>query len=230
MEEFKQKHHDLMAEIKRDLDQKGAISSESAAKAISVTRSQIEKMATLDGKEDKTMRALAEVLAERQEETAPYAALVKHIETARPMDMSTVKDKADLATRRKLGEELLRLNGEMMTLTNSTGPRLREKLKQYGETGRRGEELVMGFMKGEARSISLLLRVRKSDETLAKSLIAATILMETEWGKWKAQDGTIVFEDGTATKRYSDLVDAIEKASDEQAAAQRELFELQQRK
>src|SRR6266446_10624304 len=80
IEEFNQTRRDVGAEMKRDLDQNGAVSADTAAKAIDKMRSQIDTMVTAGGKEDKTMKAVSEVMAELQAKAAPYIAFVKRIE------------------------------------------------------------------------------------------------------------------------------------------------------
>ena len=69
---------------------------------------QFDKMAAAG--ENQTMKAASEVMTELQAKAAPYIALIKRIEAEAPLDMSTLKDKSDLAARRELGREMLRMN------------------------------------------------------------------------------------------------------------------------
>ena len=230
MEELEKSRRELGSEMQQELEKNGTISTESATKAMDKMRGQLDKITAQGGSNNREMKAATAVLAEVQKKTVPYMELIKRIETDNPMDMSTVKDKADLAERRKFGQEMLRLNGDILSFLDSVEPLLREKLTQTGAAGGSTEEFVKGFMKGFGKSATIQRKIRKTDDTIAKSLIAVTNLMEEEWGKWKAVNGKISFDNDAKAKRFNELMDDTVKASDEQTAAQREFLELQQRK
>ena len=122
------------------------------------------------------------------------------------------------------------MSQDLLSFMGTVESRLREKLKQTGASGSSSEEFVTGFMKGFSKSASIQRRIRMTDATMAKALIAMTDLVEAQWGKWKVENAKMVFNDPAAAKRYTELVGEIMKAADEQSVAQRELIELQQRK
>ena len=229
MEEFTAARREVADDMKRDMDKNGGLSSDTAEHAMNKMRGQIDKMAAQGGKDGAAMKAVAELMAEIHAKATPYLAIIKRIETDNPMDMTTVKDKADLAARREFGKEMLRMNQDLITTFNSAESILRGKLQKAGAGGRSNEEFVEGFMKGYGKTSRIQIRIRKSDETIAKSLIAMTDLLETAWGKWKKEGGRIVFEEDAPIKRFNELVADTVKAADEQTAAQRELIDLQQK-
>lgn len=230
MDDMNETRRVLNEDMKRELDENGTISADTSAKAMEKMRGKFEKIASQGGRDDKAMKAASEVMGELQAKAVPYIALIKRIETDNPMDMVTVKDKADLAARRQFGKDMLRMNQELITFINSVEPNLREKIGKLGASGSATEEFVTGFMKGYGKSATIQRRIRKSDETIAKALIAMTDLMEAEWGKWAVKEHAIEFDSDAALKRFNELIDETVKAGDEQTAAQRELLELQQRK
>ena len=121
------------------------------------------------------------------------------------------------------------MNQDLITTFNSAESILRGKLQKAGAGGRSNEEFVEGFMKGYGKTSRIQIRIRKSDETIAKSLIAMTDLLETAWGKWKKEGGRIVFEEDAPIKRFNELVADTVKAADEQTALQREGLKNMQR-
>jgi len=230
IEEFDNNRRDIATEMKRELDTEGGLSADTAAKAMNKMRGEIDRLAAKGGKDGQAMKAVAEVMAEIQAKATPYLALIKRIETDNPMDMSTVKDKADLAARREFGKEMLGMNQDLLSTFNSVESNLRGKLQKAGATGKSTDDFVAGFMNGYTRTSRIQIRIRKTDETIAKSLIAMTDLMEASWGKWKRDGENIVFEEDESLKRFNEIANEVQKAGDDQTAAQRELIELQQRK
>lgn len=226
LDEFNETRRNMAAQMQREVEKDGGVSADTSTKVAEKMRLHLEKVAAAGG--DKTAIAVSEMMADLQSRTAPYIALQKRIETEAPFDMSTVKDKADLATRRKLGQELLRVNSDYLTVIDSMESRLREKLQQIGAPNAEG--FVAGFMKTFNESATIHRRLRQTDETWAKSLIAIADLLEAQWGKWKVLSETLIFDDGNLTTRYKDLLNAAEKAAEDQAIAARELIQLQQRR
>ena len=78
------------------------------------------------------------------------------------------------------------------------------------------------------KRMSFQRRMRKSQETIANSLIAMADLLEVGWGKWKVKDGALVFDDDKDAENYNVLAQATMKAEEEQVIAQREMIKLQQ--
>ncbi|MEO6788800.1 MAG: hypothetical protein ABI318_21980 [Chthoniobacteraceae bacterium] len=226
LDDFNEIRRDMAAQMQREVDKDGGVSADTSAKVTENIRQHFDRIAAAGG--DKTTIAVSEVLAELQSRTAPYVAIQKRFETEAPFDMSNVKDKTDLIVRRTLGQELLRVNSDYLALINSMESRLREKLLQIGAPNPDG--FVAGFMKTFNESAAIHRRLRKTEETHARSLIAMTDLLEAQWGQWKALNGTINFDDANMTTRYNDLLNAVTKAAEEQVTAERELIHRQQQK
>ncbi len=229
MESFDAARRELANDMKREIDQTGSISADTAARTMEKMRGQMEKMSGKGWADDKQMKAASEVIAAIQEKSAPYLKLIKEIESDNPMDMTTVKDRADLGKRRKFGQEMLRLNRELLAFVDGVEPMLRDKALKLGVEKAAAEQFVAGFMKGFSRSAAIQRRIRMTDETMAKALVSMTDLLEAEWGKWKLEKGELIFDSNDTLARYNKMVEETAKAADEQAAAQRELVELQQR-
>lgn len=230
IEELTKARRDMTSEMKTELEREGAVSQKTAAKAMKVFQSKLDSPVTAGGEGDRTLQAASEVLSELQSIAAPYMALLKRAETERPMDMSTVKEMRDLTARKEFGRQMLRMNGDLLAFHDTAEKRLRTKLEHAGITGLAAEEFVVGFMKGFNKSTAIQRRIWTSDKTLVTSLIAMADLLELKWGKWKMQNQTVVFSDVAMTARYDALMEATRKAAGDQAAAQRELLELRQRK
>lgn len=225
LDEFNETRRDMAAQMQREIEKDGGVSADTSTKVAEKMRQQLEKVAEAGG--DKKAIAVSELMTDLQSGTAPYIALQKRIETEAPFNISTVKDKADLAGRRKLGQELLRVNSDYLALIDSMESRLREKLQQLGAPNVEG--FVAGFMKTFNESAVIQRRLRQTDDTWAKSLIAIAELLEAHWGKWKILSEIPVFDDDELTTRYKDFLNAAEKAAEDQAIAARELIQLQQR-
>ena len=225
LDEFNEMRRDMAAQMQREVENEGGVSADTSTKVAEKMRQHLEKVAAAGG--DKRAIAVSDLMTDLQSRTAPYIALQKRIETEAPFDMSNVKDKTDLAARRKLGEELLRVNSDYLALIDSMESRLREKLQQIRATNTEG--FVAGFMKTFNETAAIHRRLRQTDETWAKSLIAITDLLEAQWGKWKVLSETLIFDDDNLTTRYKAILSAAEKAAEDQATAARELTQLQQR-
>ena len=226
LEEFNEMRRDMAAQMRREVDKDGGVSADTSATVTEKIRQHFDRIAAAGG--DKAMIAVSEVMAELQSRTAPYVAIQKRFEREAPFDMSNVKDKSDLVVRRTLGQELLRVNSDLLVLIDSMDSRLREKLQQLGTQNPEG--FVSGFMKTFNESAAIHRRLRKTEETHARSLIAMTDLLEAQWGQWKALNGTVNFDDANMTTRYNDLLNVVTKAAEDQVTAERGLIHLQQRK
>ena len=229
-EEMNEFRKSVTAKAERDLDRDGVISTETSRAALSELHVRLDRLAAQGGSKDKEMKATAELMGELQQQTLPYLEFVKRIENDPPGDMSNVKTKADLAAKRELGKEVLRLNRELMAFLDSMEDRMWKKLQDAGvETGTR-EQFAAKTSTSFRRAIELQRQIRKHQETTANALLTLTDLLEAEWGKWKWKDDDIIFDNDAALTRYNGLMEELRKADDEQTALQREGLKNMQRK
>jgi hypothetical protein len=227
LQQFKRKMND---DMKRDLDSTGSISVETSTKALDKIQKKLDGMAAGGGADAKGMKAISEVIGELQRKAAPYLEATKSMDTSNPADMRTVKDKSDLATRRQFATDLMKMNADLMAFMNSAESHVREKLNAAGVSGADKEQLVQGFTKGFGKSLPAQRRVRQADADMCKTLIAMCDLLEAEWGKWSAENGNLTFTSDATLTRYNALVETLQKAAEDQSAAQRELVTLQMQK
>ncbi len=215
--------------MKDDLAKKGTITTSTTDEGWKRAQNLVGDISGRLGNEDENVRFIQALLAEMQAKAAPYHALLKRWETERPLEMATVKNRTDLSARRQFGEEMLRVNAGIVTYLESWESNLRTKAAKAGMSVEATKETVSYMMSSSGRSIPIQIRIRKSDEIMARSLIQMTDLMEKEWGKWKTQNGEIAIESEATAKRYEDIIAATKEADERRMVAQRELIELSQR-
>ena len=229
LQQINQAAREMGEVMKDDLAKKRTISTSTTDEGWKRAQNLVDDISGKLGSEDETVRFIQALLAEMQAKAAPYHALLKRWETERPLEMATVKNRTDLSARRQFGEEMLRVNADIMTYLESWESNLRTKAAKAGMSVEATKEMVSYMMSSSGRSIPIQIRIRKSDEIMARSLIQMTNLMEDEWGKWKAQNGEIAIESEAASKRYDVIIAATKEADERRVVAQRELIELSQR-
>ena len=220
-EEFRRTARDVTEQAQQELKQDGGLSSETLVKTREKMLQQFSKLATVDKNAQLTM----EVMSEIQEKAAAHHALLRRVNEERPFEMITVKAKTDLAARRKLGEELLRTNSEILAFVDSIESRVREKVLKAGFPN--AEATVAEFMTGWNKSASATRRAWQAGVTGAKSLIAVADLLDAHWGEWQVGNDLLNFNDDKIAKKYNGLLDMAQKAQEDTVAAQRELIEIQ---
>lgn len=197
-----------------------------SAKAIEKVRDLIDKKNTQAGTDVVAMKALSEFLAELQQQSAPYAELVKQMGRDNPANMLTVKEKADLTKRRVFAREFVKQNTVLISFLDSAESRFRDKLQKFGASGEITERALGGFQEGFGKSLPMKLRIRIADVSMGKAIISMCDLLEAEWGEWEVRDDHLVFANESAGARYNDFRKVLTNAAQEQAAAQREVAEL----
>ncbi len=215
--------------MKDDLAKKGTITANTTEEGWKQAQNLVSNISDKLGSEDENVRFIQALLAEMQAKAAPFHALLKRWENERPLEMATVKNRTELSARRQFGEEMLRVNADIVKYLESWESILRTKAAKAGMSAEATNQTVSYMMSSSGRSIPIQIRIRKSDEIMARSLIQMTDLMDKEWGKWKAQNGEIAIESEAASKKYDEIIAATKEADERRVVAQHELIELSQR-
>ncbi len=230
IQEFSELRQGANAKAEHDLNRDGVISPDTTQSFFNDATKRLDKLAALGGSREKEMKAIAELMRELQQQSLPYIDLLRRLEKDPPLDMSNVKTKADLATKREIGKEMLRLDKEIMSFIDSMEERMWKKLQDAGVATGSRKEFAAKTKPGFRKAIEVQRQIRKCDETQANALLGVVDLLEAEWGKWKWKDDDVVFEDVAKTARYTELMEEMQKASEQQEILAREMLNVQQGK
>lgn len=211
----------MQEEMKRD----GFVSTKTALESgQKLQEAMAEQAAKVGGEDGQAMKIAADFTARIQTVAKPYAALMETTEISNPFELTTAKTKEDLVSRRQFATEMLRLSNAIKDEMEVATSKLRDAFKEAGLTSKRSQALLDDMCRGFESTLPANRKIRATDEVLAKGLLELCDFAEKEWGKWKVEDGQMIFDDQQLLDQFNAIGERIGKAADEQIAAQQELL------
>lgn len=198
--------------------------------ALGRIKEQLEKSATQLGDADAgAARAMAAFMGTMQEQVRSYQVAATRFTEAQIFNPA-FRDPSAIAGARQVARDFIAQNARVTDLLERSEDLLRAELDAAQVPSKTREETIKGFMRSQARSRAVQLRVRATDHQLGEAALAALDLLEKDWGKWRhdATSGNIVFDDAATAAAYNSLVEQVQKIAAEQAQAQQELAALMQ--
>jgi hypothetical protein len=212
--------------MREELAKEGSVSAKSASETLGKYQEEFARGASADSSTGKQMKVMAEFTGEMQREIQPYTALLERIEREKPLDFSTVRSKEDLAGRRELAREVLRLNARLRALAESGPDRVRAGLQREGLSQAQTDSFIRGFSRTYNATLPAARKARQAEEDIAHALLELCDLLESEWGRWTYRDGAPIFQSQAAAAQCNTLFQRVNDAAKMQADAQREALEI----
>jgi hypothetical protein len=225
LRDFNRAADDARKELREGFDENKGYSPE---KGIATARKLEDQLAKaqekLSGEDARIAAATRNWLAGFREKAAVYTDLLQEIKIEKLLDLNDL-DRETLATRRKNVERMLAANQQVTETTRNMERDFDAELVKQKVSQKTRDEVLRGYREtGRKRSV-LLLKIRATDDTIAKSTLEIYDILDGEWGKWKfdAARSTVVFQSGKARSDYQEAIERVQTASKEQTELQREL-------
>ena len=166
-------------------------------------------------------QASASYLAKLQALTADYDRSYRILEQANVLDFQNLRTRAELVSRRRAVESFLAANESWREAIANAEQLYQIELRNVNLAPGLAEQALGEFRSGTGEQSMLLLQMRGADTQWGNAILAMLDLLGSNWGQWSYDqaESSVSFQDDDMTTRYDRLVDAMNAAEDEHAAA-----------
>jgi hypothetical protein len=196
--------------------------------AIEQMKQQLEKSASqVGGGDAAAIRASATFLGKMQAQVRDYEETVKRLTTAEMFSFN-VRDKAMIDEHRQIVRDFLASNARITDTVQHSEELMGAELDAAKVPARTRQETLAGYKKSQIMIRPLQLEIRRCDQALGDAALAMLDLLETNWGKWRhdAASGAKEFDDDTTLAAHNALIEKVQAAAADQAAAQEKLVKV----
>jgi len=195
-------------------------------------QSRFDKVAAdASGNDAAIAKALSAIVSRTRDAMAKYNAALQELTDAAVLNPGTLTNQSQFAARRDVVDRFLKANDELKVFTSESEKKILEDLRRLKVSPRQQEGFMRGY-RSKAGEVNLLaLKVRRTDTQIGSAMLAALKILEDNWGRWKYDAATdqIEFDDDPVIEAYNQVLVAMDEASTEQVALQKQIIKLQQK-
>lgn len=179
----------------------------------------------LKGDDALVMNATGAYLKRLQNAAGPYREAQNTILHPPVLDMSEVKEKVDLETKRKMVLKFLSANEEFKDFLKSGDSAFKEELEKLHVSARTTESALRGF-RSKRGNIPTIVKIREMDTRIGNATLGMIDILDTNWGKWNYSNDrkNVVFEDHEALEKFNALFKELQTVGRSQAVLQKQVM------
>jgi hypothetical protein len=169
--------------------------------------------------------ATASYASKVQAVTAEYDHSLQAMQQATILNYETLRARVQLQTRRQAVQAFLTANENWREVVASAEEFYRLELAHFKVSPLLAERALVEFQKSVGEQTPYLLQMRSADAQWGNAILGMLGMLGSNWGQWTydTAEGSVSFEDDEVTSRYEALIEAMETAEDERAAARQAL-------
>lgn len=154
---------------------------------------------------------------------ANYLSQVGAVSQQGAFDFTALATRDEIPRRTKLIEDLERANAELLERISRVESDLDAELSRSALTAAQRRDFQAGFTHKFGRTVGPTKAIRNIDAQVWVIMKKILTLLDTNWGKWKVREGTIVWDAAEAEAAYTTMQSEIDAAIERQARAEQEL-------
>jgi hypothetical protein len=174
------------------------------------------------GTERQSLRAAQRVLQSMAPSLGSYEAALKELQSAGFARPQSINSREAIAARVALVKKFGAANDNLSRVLEGLEARVRVELEQEGVPVRDREKFVSGFIK--ASNMDLNRTIRQCDRELTDNLLKMLALLDREWGTWKMEGETVIFNRPPVIQEFNGLTAELNDIAERQSAAQQEML------
>jgi hypothetical protein len=174
------------------------------------------------GTERQSLRVAQRVLQSMAPSLGSYEAALKELQAAGFARPQSINSRDAIAARVALVKKFGAANDNLSRVLQGLESRVRVELEQEGVPARDREKFVSGFIK--ASNLDLNRTVRQCDRELTDNLLKMLALLDREWGAWKMDGETVIFNRPPVIQEFNGLTTELNDIAERQSAAQQEIL------
>jgi hypothetical protein len=174
------------------------------------------------GTERQSLRVAQRMVQSMAPALSSYESAFKELQAVGFVQPETIKSREAIASRVAVVKKFGEANASLSRTLDGMEKRVRVELEQEGVPVRQREQFVTGFLK--SANLDLNRTIRKCDAELVTTLLNMLAVLDREWGAWKAENGSVIFNRDPVIEEYNKLVEALDDIAERQTTAQQELL------
>jgi hypothetical protein len=174
------------------------------------------------GTERQSLRVAQRVLQSMAPSLGSYEAALKELQAAGFAQPQSIDSREAIAARVALVKKFGAANDNLSRVFEGLEARVRVELEQEGVPARDREKFASGFIK--ASNLDLNRTVRQCDRELTDNLLKMLALLDREWGAWKMEGETVIFNRPPVIQEFNGLTAELNEIAGRQSAAQQEIL------
>lgn len=228
MAELQQMQKEHQQSMRQELEETGTIGSQSQEQ-LEKLQQVLEKSGQGTDDDAASSRAAATWTRNIGEASKLYTEASARCDDPPIMDAASLKSKEDLASRRVVVQEFMVANQHLIEVFRNSERDFATYLQSEGVPQGRVPAMAKGFVASLGRQLPVIQKIRDQDAAYAGLLLQWLDLIETEWGSWSVENDALTFSRPEAENTHTKLAADIAQIAVDQAEAQRQLVELQEK-
>ncbi|HEX5221365.1 MAG TPA: hypothetical protein VFZ59_17505 [Verrucomicrobiae bacterium] len=213
---------DMRQSLRESYDPEKGVTNLDSAKLDRLAREFKDAAGKMSGDEAIVMKANADYLGAAQKEFKSYQVALQAFTDAQVLDLATLTEKTQIASRREVVRRFLEANTGFETVLRDADKMIRTNLVKARLETSRIEKAMQAYNSSAGPQRSVTLQIRECDRQMGESVLAVLELLETQWGQWRyhASLNEITFSEAGHNKAYENLLGAIEAEGQKQVKLQ----------
>jgi biopolymer transport protein ExbB/TolQ len=220
-------NQEVRESMRKELDEKGVIESGDAQ--LKRLENQFKEASDkLSGPDKLIMESSAAYAQTMQAEMKKYNAAVEAFQSAEVLNVKAIDSREQIAAKRVVVQKFVDVNTQLTTFLKQASQIYEKELRERKLSESTLKEVMRGFNRSVEARQPLLMEIRGCDDRLGKAALGTLDLLDKQFGKWRFDSSVnqVIFEDDEALERYNGFLDVINKAAEDQVAAQEKLLSI----
>ena len=198
--EAKAQHDEWRDDVEKEIKSQGFLETD-LSKAEKNADALMAKANNLGGDEKVIVHSIMSVNGQLRELATRYEIASKSFSDAGGTDASTLNTLKEIESRKKLALEAQETSAAFLKFLWDIDARLASALSNAGISEQKAVNAIKAYRKSGA--IDVILAIRELDVKLTEEILKVINLLEREFGKWRIEGNSVLFEQKSAADQFN---------------------------
>jgi hypothetical protein len=221
LKEFEATSDAFLRETKERLEDGNPVDG-AAERAAQFRQAMGQAAANMTGDDALALRAGERVMGAMQPYLSSYEKAFSAFQTKGGLDPKSLTSRDEIGERLSLLTEFETANQEFLKFVRGFQAQYRAELAKLNFPPAKLDATARDFTRGA--NVNTIIEIRGTDTELCVAMRGYLESLQTEWGKWKSSEGTVIFENTAAAGTFNTHAEKVQEIAARQAELQQKVL------